>query len=264
MIKRFFTATLVLTVFFMVDLSFASCVKNEKDLVTDSIGFEKKDKYVECGIVADVPTHGDEMFCNILKEFISEQLGGTYHNGYTDMDSLISYYGKMRLDELHGMAKEMEGIDFAGFPYTYNASIRKIYETDKVVTYQTVISQYLGGAHPFTYTSAATFRKSDGRRFGNEIFNEKFNEVSQELIKDGLKKYFEVKTDEELRSSLLNTTNYCILPMPQNPPYFTKDGIVLSYGQYEIAPYAAGMPSVVIPYDEAKTLLKVSVAEAIE
>jgi len=262
--KRFFTLSFVLTTLFMVNMSFALGIKNEKDFVTDSIGFEHKDKYVECVIVADVPMHGSEPLCGILKEYISEQLGGTYNGGYTEMDSLISYYGKMKLGELNDMVREMAETDHAGFPYTYYARVRKTYETEKIVTYHTVITQYFGGAHPFTYATATTFRKLDGRRFGNEIFNEKFNEKSSDIIKDGLKKYFEVKTDEELRANLLNSNKYYIIPMPQNPPFFTKDGIVLSYGQYEIAPYAEGMPAFVIPYGEAKELLKVSAVEVIE
>ena len=45
------------------------------------------------------------------------------------------------------------------------------------------------------------------------------------------------------------------LPMPVTPPLFGKDGIIVTYQQYEIAAYAAGMPSFVIPYNKAKGLL---------
>lgn len=263
MAKRLFVLPVV-AAFLVASRSFAACCADSAEIITDSIGCEYRDKFVECSIVADAPVQGYEPLCNIIREFISEQLGGTYKDGYADMDSLISYYVKFHSAELHDMTKELERTDFAGFPYSYYASIRKIYETDRLVTYQTVITQYFGGAHPSTFASARTFRKSDGRRFGSEIFNEKFNLRSEKLIKDGLKKYFEVTTDDELRSCLLNIAPYYTIPMPQNPPYFTKDGIVLSYGQYEIAPYAAGMPGLVIPYDEVKSLLKVSAAELIK
>lgn len=242
----------------------ASAVKEDNSVITDSVGFCKKDKLAECFIMADVPVQGNGLLCNTIREFISEQFGGTYDKGYAAMDSLVAYYGNMQFAELHNMADGLEQSDMAGFPYSYYATVRKIYETDKVVTYQTVISQYWGGAHPSTYASAMTFRKSDGRRFGDDIFNKTFSEKYVEIIKEGLKKYFDVKTDEELRACLLDSGEYYTIPMPQNPPYFTEDGIVLSYGQYEIAPYAAGMPAVVIPYGEAKALLKVSVIGSIE
>jgi hypothetical protein len=38
--------------------------------------------------------------------------------------------------------------------------------------------------------------------------------------------------------------------------YLTENGIVFSYNQYEIGPYAAGMPEVTIPLDKIKHLLK--------
>ena len=34
----------------------------------------------------------------------------------------------------------------------------------------------------------------------------------------------------------------------QRPFYFYENGIVIKFQQYEIAPYAAGMPEVKIPY----------------
>lgn len=265
MMKRLITGFAALAALLIVNSSFASCAKNDGKssvLVTDSIGFEKADKLVECRIAVDAPAQDNETLCNIIREFISDELGGTYRGGYSDVDSMLAYYGRQKYDEFYDMAKDMEGS--FGLPYSYDASIRKIYETDKLVTYQTVISEYLGGAHPSTYAAAATFRKSDGRRFGRDIFNMSFNEKSSEILSDGLKKYFEVKTDNELRECLLNMNDYIIIPMPQSAPYFTKDGIVLSYGQYEIAPYAAGMPAVVIPYSKAKELLKVSALEVIE
>ena len=43
--------------------------------------------------------------------------------------------------------------------------------------------------------------------------------------------------------------------MPVTPPLFGKDGIIVTYQQYEIAAYAAGMPSFTIPYDKAKGMM---------
>ena len=54
------------------------------------------------------------------------------------------------------------------------------------------------------------------------------------------------------------------LPLPVTDPWLTRDGIVFLYQEYEIACYAMGRPSVILPYevllplltDEAKALLK--------
>jgi hypothetical protein len=49
--------------------------------------------------------------------------------------------------------------------------------------------------------------------------------------------------------SLLTMENNDYFPLPQAAPYFTADGVVFIYQQYEIACYAAGLPNCVISYD---------------
>ena len=46
-----------------------------------------------------------------------------------------------------------------------------------------------------------------------------------------------------------------IVPLPSWTPYPGEDGLVFVYQQYEIASYAAGMPSFVIPYDRIQPFL---------
>ena len=77
----------------------------------------------------------------------------------------------------------------------------------------------------------------------------------QNDIKAGLKKYFGVGTEDELMDNLqLNNELYNInnLPLPETDPWITKDGVFFSYAPYEIASYAAGAPSFVIPISKVK------------
>lgn len=41
-----------------------------------------------------------------------------------------------------------------------------------------------------------------------------------------------------------------IIPLPKNGVYLSSEGVVFIYGQYEIAPYALGMPTFTVPYKE--------------
>lgn len=91
---------------------------------------------------------------------------------------------------------------------------------------------------------------------GWELLKEKPDSVVRSAIKDGLKGYFKVNSEEELYGCLFidkpSETNAdaqgqeILFPLPSTPPFLTKDGIRVIYQQYEIAPYAAGMPSCVI------------------
>lgn len=248
--------TVICAVFAMFFLTTTSC-SNSRDnqLTTDSIKFDKAEKSIDCHFVADYPVKGNQGLTLMVREWISEQMGGTYKGSYENGDSVVQYYGKAALDTLRAFAKEMSG-DSPDMKLESTMSIRKSYETPKFVTYIASSYSYMGGAHGGATLEGATFRKSDGRKFGWDMFrlDSRFTKV-QQLIKEGLKQYFKVKTDEELKSNLLNPDNIYLLPLPQAAPYFTKEGITFVYGQYEIACYAAGMPTFTVPYSKAEGLL---------
>lgn len=79
-------------------------------------------------------------------------------------------------------------------------------------------------------------------------------------------------TDEELCEMLLldisgspvTVQQLDSFPLPSTPPYFTRKGVTFVYQAYEIAPYAAGIPTFTVDFDdidkylsdEGKLLLK--------
>ena len=223
----------------------------------------KKDKSGEYKIIIDFPTSGNPLLVNAIREYISESLGisyagemennmqGSYSGDLGDGQKMIDYYFDLKYKEFKKahdlMAENMTG-DVPTF--ASETEIHFLYETDKFVTYEMKKYEDMGGAHGGTFISGMTFRKSDGRRVDWELFTKSM----QDVIKKGLKKYFEVNTDEELENSLSLENTY-MLPLPATPPVFTKEGVLFTYQQYEIAAYAAGLPSFIVPYDEAKSLM---------
>ncbi len=223
----------------------------------------KNDKSGEYKIVVDFPTGGNPILVNAIREYISESLGisyagemennmqGSYSGDLGDGQKMIDYYFDLKYKEFKNahdeMAEHMQG-DTPTF--ASETEIHYLYETDKFVTYEMKKYEDMGGAHGGTFISGMTFRKSDGRRVDWELFTKSM----QDVIKKGLKKYFEVHTDEEMEK-FLSLENTYLLPLPATPPVFTKEGVLFTYQQYEIAAYAAGLPSFIVPYDEAKSLM---------
>ena len=223
----------------------------------------KKDKSGEYKIIVDFPTSGNPILMNAIREYISESLGisyagelennmqGSYDGDLSNGQKMIDYYFDLKYKEFKKahdlMAENMTG-DVPTF--ASETEIHFLYETDKFVTYEMKKYEDMGGAHGGTFISGMTFRKSDGRRVEWDLFTKSM----QDVIKKGLKKYFEVNTDEELENSLSLENTY-MLPLPATPPVFTKEGVMFTYQQYEIAAYAAGLPSFIVPYDEAKSLM---------
>lgn len=153
------------------------------------------------------------------------------------------------------MKKEMElnaepGFDFP--TWEYSVTTEKIYESKKVCVFQQMDSMFAGGAHgsiggPYILY----FDKVNGKQFSN-IIRQGSEDALQEKIRKGLCDYFET-TDCHLDEFLLIGSD--LIPLPQEDPAPCKEGLVFTYSQYEIAPYAAGMPSFTITWKDVKNYL---------
>ncbi len=238
-------------------------VQKDGKLTYKQVEQSKKDKSGEYKILVDFPTSGNPILVNAIREYISESLGisyagelennmqGSYDGDLSNGQKMIDYYFDLKYKEFK-KAHDLMAENMTGDTPTFasETEIHYLYETDKFVTYEMKKYEDMGGAHGGTFISGMTFRKSDGRRVDWELFTKSM----QDVIKKGLKKYFEVHTDEEMEK-FLSLENTYLLPLPATPPVFTKEGVLFTYQQYEIAAYAAGLPSFIVPYDEAKSLM---------
>lgn len=236
-------------------------------LTTDSVTFDKKDKMVEVTIEADYPNGGNPQLTNAIAEYISEGMGGTYEGSLTVGDSLVAYYGNKSYEDIKNEAEEFWTDDMP--PMALIQTFSKTHETDRYVTYTASSYTFTGGAHGLTVTWGTTFRKSDGRRLGSEILRDTGSDDFHLLLKEGLREYFaglgeEVATDEALKECLMTDAGIDYLPLPQSAPYLTEDGVAFIYQSYEIAPYAAGHPTFVVPYDKMKPYLTVTARRLVE
>lgn len=144
---------------------------------------------------------------------------------------------------------------------TCEFTIKKVYETSKLVTFAMEGYDYFGGAHGTPYYVGVTFRKSDAKDMSKRLV--RADAKLNLLLRQGLKKYFGVRSDKKLRQCLFNSDLKAIT-LPEHTPWVEKGGVVFQYGPYEIACYAAGLPKAVIalnsisPYltKEGKALLK--------
>lgn len=214
---------------------------------------KNKDEMIRVSIEAEFPKKSDAIVVNSIQEWMSEMLGSTYTGSYSKGKQMLKYYVSTTMKNL----KE-DNEDVCTELY-YDAHFKKAYETDLLVTYYFTMETYLGGAHGSYYVEGVTFRKVDGRRVDASIFlPSKSTEVSEMITKAVQKQYFEVDDEKEFRSMLLVEEYMPYLPMPETAPVYLKKGIGITYQQYEIAPYAAGLPTCVLPYAEVKPLLSVT------
>lgn len=132
--------------------------------------------------------------------------------------------------------------------YEYDYSIKPLIVAPRYVTMLYTSYVYTGGAHGGADAIGQTFAADNGLALDLDMFKEGTTEKVLQLVKKGLmEQYFEVSTDDEFKDMLL--VNNGTLPFPANPPYFEENGVCFLYQQYEIAPYAAGMPQCLIPFE---------------
>ena len=221
-------------------------------VVKDSVGLDSGICHAE--VVSYTLKNAGKALTNSVNEWTSEILGNSYTGNYSDSKKMITYYVNETLRSLQEIvvedAEEPEGPE-GGLSLFRNFYISKMSEGKSYLTMSFSCDEFIGGCHGLLTQSGVTFRKSDGRRIGWDVFFT-YRDGFEELMTDSLKAYFGVDTDEELRSQLLKDNEYPLVPLPRCGPLFTTKGVLFQYQSYEITCYANGMPYFILPYEQLK------------
>ncbi len=231
------------------------------DIQTDSIVI--MDSMRQYGIMskvkveAEFPVGGNFFLVNSIREWMTEELGGTFTGTPDNGKAMLTHYAQQVLKDLNDLTEDCDWMDSTSreeMVFDTEIQLSKIFENDQFVTYQYHNIGYSGGAHGWNLAYGQTFRKSDGRRIDYSFFqNDKQFKLTQLVQQNIIKQYFE--GDSSAFNNGLTLDPYETFPLPVNPPYFTKDGVAFIYQQYEIAAYAIGMPSCDIPYSTIEPYL---------
>ena len=218
-------------------------------VVKDSVGLDSGICHAE--VVSYTLKNAGKALTNSVNEWTSEILGNSYTGNYSDSKKMITYYVNETLRSLQEIVVEDAEEPEGGLSLFRNFYISKMSEGKSYLTMSFSCDEFIGGCHGLLTQSGVTFRKSDGRRIGWDVFFT-YRDGFEELMTDSLKAYFGVDTDEELRSQLLKDNEYPLVPLPRCGPLFTTKGVLFQYQSYEITCYANGMPYFILPYEQLK------------
>ncbi|MBR2105122.1 MAG: DUF3298 domain-containing protein [Bacteroidales bacterium] len=235
----------------------------------DSVGVKQKGVPISSSVKVDFPVSGPSALVNALKATFSERYKipvAQITDGKTFANKLAN---KNVADLKKKFVEDFEEDDM--IPELYiNNTIEKLYETDKIVTIAYGGNIFYGGAHDDYYGYGITYNKSTGKALDTyDILNEDAWEQIQDKIAAGLRKYFDVKTNKELADELSGEGIICdnnnfYIPMPEAIPFVNNGELIFTYGTYEIAPFAAGMPEVSIPLKDIQQYLKAEFKELVK
>ena len=166
-------------------------------------------------------------------------------------DSLLA----MSARDFASMRSEMPDRDMS---YTFDYAADTVAVTPDYATFSFVGYTYLGGAHGSAYVIPGLFALPSGRQitWDSLIAPGKQAQLLDMIRRALMEQYFEVSTTEALADMLLVSPSE--IQLPAAGPALTPSGLEVIYQQYEIAPYAAGMPSCTIPMDDLRPLLNPS------
>ena len=121
--------------------------------------------------------------------------------------------------------------------YTETVTAKSIDTGNRYSTYQVTVSSYTGGAHPNTAISSMTFDYAAEQVLTPAtLFKAGSDSTLMALITESLAAKLGVPQNRLTQGGLFADT----IPMPKNV-YVVNNSLVFHYGQYEIAPYSAGM-----------------------
>lgn len=257
--------------------------EQEQAFVTDSLywvdSLSLEGNKATASIYGRYPTGGRAQLQDSVRLWIAERLSyGGYGDGRAQFDydaslladgnALVAKAGRSYMDSARADFERFgQDTMFAGahnITYEYVYSFTPAFSSDSLLTYNFSGYAYLGGAHGSSVGAGQTFAVSTGLRLdASNMFLPENKARLRDLLSAGLwEQYFgpAVSGDDVTSLSDALLINADTLPMPAFPPLCLKTGVVFTYQQYEIACYAAGMPSCVLPYKEVKPLMRPEVA----
>lgn len=163
-------------------------------------------------------------------------------------------------DEIEKIAKE----DYeyskknSDIPYNLHSAISKFevkYNKNGFLSVPVTLYSYTGGAHGMTIIAPYNFSISDGKNLKlKDLFKE--NCDYKKILVDEITKQMKDKKGKEEIYYFDEAFETVKNLKDDNPYYITDDGIVVYFGLYEIAPYAAGIQEFNIPYSKLQDCLK--------
>ncbi|RYZ84955.1 MAG: DUF3298 domain-containing protein [Moraxellaceae bacterium] len=142
-----------------------------------------------------------------------------------------------------------------GQPVAYSLQVTPEFlgQRGQVVMFKIITAYYTGGAHG---GASDNYYNLDLKQKKQLTLNDIILPNQQQKLRDQL--YLQFSEWVKKNDSKVNLVEY-----EQNWPFtltenfsFTETGLLFSYAQYEIGPYAAGMPEFVMPYTQLNGIIK--------
>lgn len=142
--------------------------------------------------------------------------------------------------------------------YEFSTEFMPVFNSGSLLTMISQSYSYMGGAHGSTVVTGRSFDTETGAPLdASKIFRRGTEAEVLDLVKNALNEQYFTPDGASGYTSLEEALliDPAAMELPSSAPYFTENGLTFIYQQYEIAPYASGMPHCTLTFEELKPYL---------
>lgn len=163
-----------------------------------------------------------------------------------EYDSILSTANSLGVEDEEWI--HQEGYQPVSMSYAFS---RLSYQSERYYCIEMEGYEYSGGAHGTPFREYFIFDRETGEQLSLDDIVENTPEELQTMVGRAFRELaeetnFAFETPGDLEHTVADSVSY------DSAFYLTEEGIVFYYVPYEIAPFAAGFPEVVIPYQDLK------------
>ena len=221
----------------------------ETSFSTIPVSYGKETNDINTEVSIDFPQTNNEILQESVVSFIvkaltddftwGENTRPTYDGDLSDGRAIAEFFVN---DKVREIADERARDSIDSFAWEESISIKKVCETEKLISYQV----NLGGSHGGVgggILYGATFSKADGH------IVRVIDNPTGSRFKDCLIRFVNRCLDNDSKE-MLSVDELQDHPYPKKDPFITEKGVRFIYQKYEIGTGALGDVDIVIPYSD--------------
>ncbi len=193
---------------------------------------------------------------DLYKQWATTETEGTSSHPPKTLDEAIDRHIKDCKTEIKNMEEEIKNNEYMGMSMTseFEQGFSVAMNEYNILAIEGFTYFYAGGAHGGGNLTSHNYDLRTGKKLAmKDIFNAGYEKQLNSIGE----KYFRIQNNLSPQESLTDAGYYFEEGFALNDNFGIKlDGIHFQYNQYEVAAYAVGTPSVIIPYSEIKALIR--------
>lgn len=221
------------------------------------------DAYYDSGIlqVGTITAYRENIFSDTNPDMI---LGTTdlewlivheHFPGAAKINAILDAEQQANMDYERNVAKEMEEWAEDGLNSSISSRVSSIfYFNERFISFTQQGYDYSGGAHGMPYWVPHTFDLHTGEELGLSFFVANEQEEFKNIVTEHFVKMYDVDPSlywADAVETVRETVSFA------SPFYLKEEGLVIYYGPYDLAPYAAGFVEIVVPYEDLELLVPI-------